>query len=438
MRLVAAAVAAGLSAAIVSWWQRVLRAGAEQRTQQRQFSPTHLTEENARSDERNDGVAASALSRVAASADLLVEIFLHLSLFEVINAFQVSKAFHAVESREEIWKALTARQRREYRRIVGASVLDELLSWKARCRLGQVFRGHDGDLDDGSDFAINAEYDFFVDALAIPPGRAPNEYNRLPLGRFVVASTLADWENSEGSTQLCLTDDGLSPKPYMRDERLVADINRAREYRMLYRPTWSEFVVYVRRKADGAVAELMSISGDGPRRALRLCPGTESHDSLPWKEYVSTHGRPAAGDIVPVCTVHADVAWARTDAMDDQGIYIRGIGAEVLFAMPDDVHNREGEVDRIRSTHIKLNYLPMDAREHGEEPLDPFPPDYLYQYHALKSRAIPIEKLTILGRAQVKKFSQIKRPITISVIISHWGGGASTRAPLCGVWLGVG
>ena len=115
-------------------------------------------------DERDDGVAGTALSRVAASADLLVEFFLHLSLFDVINAFQVSRAFHAVESREEIWKALTARQRR----IVGASVLDELLSWKARCRLGHVFTGHDGDLDDGPEFAINAEYDFFVDALAIP------------------------------------------------------------------------------------------------------------------------------------------------------------------------------------------------------------------------------------------------------------------------------
>ena len=333
-------------------------------------------------DERDDGVAGTALSRVAASADLLVEFFLHLSLFDVINAFQVSRAFHAVESREEIWKALTAHQSRAHRRIVGASVLDELLSWKARCRLGHVFTGHDGDLDDGPEFAINAEYDFFVDALAIPPGRAGRaKYNRLPMGRFAV-------EHSEGSAQLCLSDDGLSSKPYMSDERLVADINRAREDGMVYRPTWSEFVVYARRKADGAVADLMSIYGDAATRVLRLFPGTESHESLPWKEYVSTHGRPAAGQIVPVCTVHADVAWAKTDAMDYQGIFgYRGIGAEVLFAMPDDVHNRDSEVDRIRSTHIKLNYVPMDARDHGEGPLDPFPPDCLY--HALKSRVIP-------------------------------------------------
>ena len=177
----------------------------------------------------------------------------------------------------------------------------------------------------------------------------------------------------------------------MSDERLVADINRARADGMNSRPTWSEFVVYVRRKADGAMAELMDIYGERVMRALALLPGSEPDDSLPWKEYVSTH---AAGAMVPHSTVTADVAWAKRIDMDDRGIEIRPIGAEVLFAMPDGVHNRESEVDRIRSTHIMLNYLPADARVVGNDPLEPFAPECLY--YALKSRAIPWAPQTAL------------------------------------------
>ena len=58
----------------------VLRAGTGQRTKKRLSNPTHLSEECSMSDERDDGVAETALSRVAASADLLVEIFLYFPI----------------------------------------------------------------------------------------------------------------------------------------------------------------------------------------------------------------------------------------------------------------------------------------------------------------------------------------------------------------------
>ena len=336
------------------------------------------------------------------SADLLTEIFLHLELFDVVNAFQVNKAFHALESCDDIWKELYLCTRRRKDRVLWCpgqvGVLEGITSWKARFCINYYFRGHDDEFDSGVDELINEEYEFYVDAVkSVSTGRGSGYTERLPMGQFQVDSIPITRENYTAYIQLCLTDHGLGSKSYTGNEQLIANVNEARRSGRLQgrELTWKQYIVYVRRKVDGAFSELLRIDGSHyhGESYMSMVPGAaepDTEDGNMWNEYVSNHG---AGGRLIRCATTVELSWAERETMLDRGILnTRIIGAEVIFAMPNDVHDRETEVDRIRSTHIRLHYLSEHEQVSGHWDSDGGPPNDPFDthslYHALKSSAM--------------------------------------------------
>jgi len=283
-----------------------------------------------------------------------VHIFAHsqLQLLDVIVVFKVCRRFHNLEAHPEIWKALTRRITRNYRTVRDAGVLDELnLSWKGRFLLhdhGSTY----GFSDKEFHYEINELFEFFVDALAVVDRRC-GCYTRLSLGKFVVGAT---------DNRLSFCDDGQTLKPCWTNAQLIANINDTRLHGRC-RAHWKEYIIYARRRADGAVAKLFDIGLCSPRPALNLRQGSshKPHDEESASEPDMYTEALAYGISTDPAPLHLGVNIAWEHLMERRGVAGQNdVGAEVIFAMPRTADSRDA-VDRISFVHIEFGYVSNEA-----------------------------------------------------------------------------
>ena len=162
--------------------------------------------------------------------------------------------------------------------------------------------------------------------------------------------------------RLSFCDDGQTLKPCWTNAQLIANINDTR-LRGRCRAHWKEYIIYARRRADGAVAKLFDIGIRSPRGELSLRQGS-SHKphNEEWASEPDVYTEALAyGFSTDPAPLHLGVNIAWEHLMERRGVAGQNdVGAEVIFAMPRTA-DPHAAVDRISFVHIEFGYVSSES-----------------------------------------------------------------------------